>query len=173
MVLAKEAGVKSVLLSKLGFGDHQITELIFRAMLVQASMIVLASVVSGRFSDVVQRRKALVVAGASIYASGLWAAAAADTHNVFLIGMALTGIGHGVYFAVDLALVTEVLPDRERHAAKDLGILNIANALPQSVAPLLGWLILTLGGGYTTLFIAAGCLALLGSFAILPLKSVR
>jgi MFS family permease len=161
------------LTSKLGFGEHEIPELIFRAMLVQASMIVLASVVSGRFSDVVQRRKAFVVAGASIYASGLWVAAAADAHNIFLVGMALTGIGHGVYFAVDLALVTEVLPDRERHAAKDLGILNIANALPQSVAPVLGSLILTLGGNYTALFIAAGALALLGSFAILPLKSVR
>jgi MFS family permease len=162
------------LIKKLGFAEHQITQLIFKAMLVQATMIVLASVVSGRLSDIVQRRKAFVVAGASIYATGLWVAAAADAHNVFLMGMALTGVGHGVYFAVDLALVTEVLPDRERHAAKDLGILNIANALPQSVAPALAPLILALGGGdYASLFIAAGAIALLGSFAILPLRGVR
>ena len=39
---------------------------------------------------------------------------------MFLAGMAATGIGTAV-FRVDLALVTEVLPDRERDAAKDLG----------------------------------------------------
>ena len=88
--------------------------------------------------------------------------------------MAATGIGHGLYFAVDLALVAEVLPDRERDAAKDLGILNITNALPQSVAPALAPLILAVSGGdYGALFLAAGAIALAGSFAILPLKIVR
>ena len=121
-----------------------------------------------------QRRKVFVLVGASIYAVGLWVAAAADGYDAFLVGMALTGVGHGVYFAVDLALVTDVLPDKERHAAKDLGVLNIANALPQSVAPAIAPLILAVGGGdYSSLFVAAGCIALLGSFAILPLKSVR
>jgi MFS family permease len=93
---------------------------------------------------------------------------------VFLVAMAAAGIGHGLYFAVDLALVTEVLPDRQRDAAKDLGILNITNALPQSVAPLLGPAILALGGGdYAWLFVAAGAIALAGSLAILPLRRVR
>jgi hypothetical protein len=79
-----------------------------------------------------------------------------------------------LYFAVDLALVTEVLPDRERDAAKDLGILNITNALPQSVAPALAPMILAASGGdYAALFFAAGAIALAGSIAILPLKLVR
>jgi MFS family permease len=162
------------LIRQLGFAEHQITELIFRSMLVQATMIVIASFISGRLSDVVQRRKIFVVVGASIYAIGLWVIAAASAYDVFLIGMALTGLGHGVYFAVDLALVTEVLPDRQRDAAKDMGILNIANALPQSVAPALAPAIFILGGGdYAWIFIVAGGVALLGSFAIMPLKSVR
>jgi hypothetical protein len=79
-----------------------------------------------------------------------------------------------LYFGVDLALLTEVLPDRERDAAKDLGILNITNALPQSVAPALAPVILAASGGdYGVLFLAAGCIALAGSIAILPLKRVR
>ena len=36
--------------------------------------------------------------------------------------------------AVDLALVVDVLPDND-NAAKDLGVFNIAGALPFSVAP--------------------------------------
>ena len=162
------------LIRQLGFAEHQITELIFRSMLVQATMIVIASLISGRLSDFVQRRKIFVVVGASIYATGLWVIAAANGYDVFLVGMALTGLGHGVYFAVDLALVTEVLPDRRRAAAKDMGILNIANALPQSVAPALAPAIFILGGGdYMWIFVVAGGIALLGSFAIMPLKSVR
>jgi hypothetical protein len=70
--------------------------------------------------------------------------------------------------------VTQVLPDRELDAAKDLGIFNMANALPQAVAPALGPLILLLSGGdYRWLFIAAGAVALSSSVAIMPLRGVR
>jgi MFS family permease len=162
------------LTEKLGLPDSAVPGLIFRSMLVQASMVVAISLIGGRLSDALQRRKAFVLCGAVVYALGLWSIALADSYAMFLAGMAATGIGHGLYFAVDLALVTEVLPDRERDAAKDLGILNITNALPQSVAPLLAPAILALSGGdYTWLFLAAGTIALAGSVAILPLKSVR
>ena len=55
--------------------------------------------------------------------------AVASSFNGFLVGMAIGGLGFGMYMAVDLALVADVLPDRDR-AAKDLGVLNIAGALP-------------------------------------------
>lgn len=162
------------LTDKLGLPDEQVPGLIFRSMLVQASMVVALSVIGGRLSDALQRRKAFVIVGAIVYALGLWIVALADSYAMFLVGMAATGIGHGLYFAVDLALMTEVLPDRERDAAKDLGILNITNALPQSVAPALAPAILAASGGdYAGLFFAAGAIALAGSFAILPLRRVR
>jgi hypothetical protein len=44
------------------------------------------------------------------------------------------GIAFGLYMAVDLALVVDVLPDANQ-AGKDLGVLNIAGALPSSIAP--------------------------------------
>jgi MFS family permease len=161
------------LTEKLGMPDSAVPGLIFRSMLVQASMVVAVSVIGGRLSDALRRRKVFVISGAIVYALGLWLVALADSYSVFLIAMAATGIGHGLYFAVDLALVTEVLPDRQRDAAKDLGILNVTNALPQSVAPLLGPAILALGGGnYAWLFVAAGAIALAGSLAILPLRRV-
>ena len=39
------------------------------------------------------------------------AIAAASDFNAFLVGMAIAGLGFGVYVAVDLALVADVLPD--------------------------------------------------------------
>ena len=49
--------------------------------------------------------------------------------------MAIGGLGFGMYVAVDLALVADVLPNKDN--AKDLGVFNIASALPFSIAPAL------------------------------------
>ena len=53
-------------------------------------------------------------------------------------------------------------------------MLNIAGALPFSVAPALAPAILAVGGGsYGVLYAVAGVCALLGAAAILPVKGVR
>ncbi len=162
------------LIEELGHADTEVPALIFKAMLVQASLIVVSSLVSGHVSDATGRRKIFVLIAAAVYGAGLWCIAAADSYAGLLVGMVFTGIGQGVYFAVELALVTQILPDRKLDAAKDLGMFNIANALPQSVAPALGPLILTASSGdYTWLFVVAGGIAFMAAFAILPLKGVR
>jgi MFS family permease len=162
------------LIDKLGLVEKNIPTLIFQGILVQTVAIVAVSILGGRLSDAIGRRKIFVVIGGAAYAIGLWVIAAAPDYTTFLLGMAMTGVGHGVYFAVDLALVTDVLPNRWRDAAKDLGIFNVANALPQAMAPALGPVILAMtGNNYTWLFTVAGCITLLASFTILPVRSVR
>ena len=87
--------------------------------------------------------------------------------------MAIGGLGFGVYTAVDLALVVDVLPDSDS-AAKDLGVLNIAGALPFSVAPGIAPAILAAGNGsYGVLYAVAGVGAIIGAVAILPVRGVR
>jgi MFS family permease len=162
------------LIDKLGQSAADTPGLIFKSILVQATAIVAVSIVCGRLSDAIGRRKVFVWTGGLVYAVGLWIIAAAPDYSVFLLGMATTGLGHGIYFSVDLALVTEVLPNRWRDAAKDLGILNVANALPQALAPALGPFILAFSGSnYTWLYAVAGFIALLAAVTILPVKSVR
>lgn len=162
------------LIDELGLGEHDIPTVIFQGILVQTLAVVAVSIVGGRLSDALGRRKIFVVIGGAAYAIGLWVIAAAPDYVTFLVGMAITGVGHGIYFAVDLALVTDVLPNRWRDAGKDLGIFNVANALPQALAPALGPVILAVtGGNYTWLFTVAGCITLLASFTILPVRSVR
>jgi MFS family permease len=90
------------------------------------------------------------------------------------VGMAVAGLGFGLYMAVDLALVADVLPDADSSAAKDLGVLNIAGALPFAVAPAIAPAVLAIGGGsYPALYAVAGACALLAAAAILPVKKVR
>jgi MFS family permease len=94
--------------------------------------------------------------------------------------------------SVDQALATQVLPDAHSRG-KDLGIMNIATAVPQAVGPLLGALIVlafaslaTMGAattaaitktgetaGFAGLFVASGVLAILGGVAMIPIKSVK
>jgi MFS family permease len=78
----------------------------------------------------------------------LFLIAAATSFNGFLVGMAFGGLGFGLYMAVDLALVVDVLPD-PGSAAKDLGVLNIAGALASAIAPAVAPAILAVGGAAT------------------------
>src|SRR4051812_30171360 len=162
------------LLDALHMSAADVPRLMFRSTLVQAAMVVIWSVISGRLSDRLGLRKPFVMAGSTLQGLGLWLIACSDSYTLLLFGVGLVGMGHGVYEGVALALVTDVLPDRARHAAKDLGLLNIANTLPQVIAPLAAPAILEVSrGDYMLLFAVAGALAVLGSVFLLPLKKVR
>ena len=79
-----------------------------------------------------------------------------------IAGAVVFGIGYGVYLSVDFALCTEVLPAAEARA-KDLGVINIAVALPQVFAPFVGSFLIAYAGGYVTLYAVACGVCLLGS----------
>jgi MFS family permease len=163
-----------LLIEKLGLEPAAVPRLIFRSTVVGAVMVVCWSLIAGRLSDRTGRRKPFVMAGSAIQGLGLWLIAASNSYTMLLFGVALTGMGHGVYEGVDLALVTDVLPDRDQHAAKDLGLLNIANTLPQVIAPLSAPAILAISrGDYTLLFAVAGAVAMLGTAVLIPLRNVR
>ena len=108
-----------------------------------------------------------------VYGLALFVIAIASNFSGFLVGMAISGLGFGVYLAVDLALVVHVLPD-EDNAAKDLGVFNMAGTLPFSIAPGIAPAILALGGGsYGVLYGVAGLCAIIAAVAILPVRRVR
>ena len=161
------------LLEELHSTEADVPDQIFTATLVTSAMVVLASLIGGRLSDRVGRRKVFVCTAAALYAVAMFTVAFAGDFDAFLLGAGLSGLGFGIYVAVDLALVTDVLTDPST-VAKDLGVFNIANALPYSVAPALAPLVLLLGGGdYTWLYVAAGLCALASAVAILPVRGVR
>jgi MFS family permease len=156
-----------------GSDEDDVPRQIFLGTLVQTAVVIVVSVLSGKLSDRLNRRKAFVVTASVAYGLALLVIAAATGFNGFLVGMALSGIGFGMYFAVDLALVADVLPDSGT-TAKDLGVLNFAGALPFSVAPALAPAILAVGSGsYAVLYAVAGVCAIVGAAAIMPVRGVR
>jgi MFS family permease len=161
------------LLSQIGSEETAVPRQIFLGTLVQSAVIVVAAVTGGRLSDRTGRRKVFVLAAAAVYGLAMFVIAVASDFNGFLVGMAIAGLGFGVYTAVDLALVVDVLPDRAE-AAKDLGVFNIAGALPSSLAPAVAPAILAVGNGsYGVLYAVAGVCALGAAAAILPVRRVR
>ena len=117
------------LLDKIGSAEADVPQQIFLGTLVQSAVIVAASLVGGRLSDRTGRRKIFVFTASIVYGMAMFVIAVASDFNGFLVGMAIGGLGFGMYMAVDLALVADVLPDKD-NAAKDLGVFNIAGALP-------------------------------------------
>lgn len=160
---------------RIGIDREKVTGVQLVAVLIFSIVLTASAVISGRLSDRWQRRKIFVYVAVAVVGVGLVMLAFTSTLPAFFIAAAVMGVGIGAFFAVDLALVTDVLPDQEHAAAKDLGIFNIANTLPQSVAPAIAPFLLAIGGGgnYTVLFVAAAVLALIGAAFIVPIKAVR
>jgi len=161
------------LLQKIGTAVADVPQQIFLGTLVQGAVIVAASLIGGHLSDRTRRRKIFVFTAAIVYGLAMFALAIASNFNGFLVGMAISGLGFGVFAAVDLALVVDVLPN-PGHNGKDLGVFNIAGALPFSLAPALAPTILAIGGGsYGVLYAVAGVCAILAAVAIMGVKGVR
>ena len=72
---------------------------------------------------------------------------------------------------VSRAALTQVLPAASDRA-KDLGVLNVANALPQVIAPLLTALILANLGGYRGLFAVSALATTLAAVLMSRVRSV-
>lgn len=161
------------LLDQLGSAPAEVPHLVFVATGVQSVVLVLASLAAGRLSDRWGRRKPFVAFAAIVYAVALVVVATSSGFNGFLVGMAISGLGFGAYMAVDLALAVDVLPDAGT-VAKDLGVLNIAGALPFAAAPAIAPAILLLGGGsYAVLYAVAALFALAAAVTVLPIRGVR
>jgi MFS family permease len=140
--------------------------------LVYTVFVVIAALLLGRLSDSWGRRKPFVTFAAILQAVAAIMLALVPSFPVAMVAGALLGLGYGCFLAVDQALATQVLPDAADRG-KDLGIMNIASAVPQAVAPLLGAFVVVSLGGFTGLFLLSGLVALLGAATITPIRSVQ
>jgi MFS family permease len=133
--------------------------------------LVTTTAVSGPWSDRIGRRKPFVIASSVVMGVGMFVPFFVPTTGGMIAFTVIAGLGFGMYQAVDSALMSEVLPGDGSYA-KDLGVLNIAATLPQTVGPFLGGAIVV-GLGYPALFPIGLVLAVVGAAAIIPIKSVR
>ncbi|MFJ3910630.1 MFS transporter [Streptomyces vinaceus] len=128
-------------------------------------------VVSGVRSDRTGRRKVYVIGAGLVISAATVLLAVWQTWTGAVVASLVLGVGFGVYTSVDFALLTDVLPTAQDRG-RDLGVINIANALPQVLAPVIAAPVVTHFGGYTALYALAGALALAGSVLVRRIRGV-
>ena len=138
---------------------------------VSLPAILISMVLGGWISDRIGRRKVVVLVGGLLMAVALLIPFLIPTMTGMYIYSFINGLGFGVYMSVDGALMSQVLPSKQDFG-KDLGVLNIAATLPQTLGPAIaGIIVVNLSDA--ALFPIGAVVALVGAVAIVPIKSVR
>jgi MFS family permease len=171
----------------LGYTSREAEDRVFVLTAVYAATLMLTTVVFGIWSDRIGRRKVFVIWSGLVAGSAAVLLGVGQSWPFALAAAVVMGCSYGIYVAVDFALITQVLPGAGDRA-KDLGVINIANALPQVVAPVLAGVLLFVvesGGGaietdghgfstgYLVVYGVAFLASLLGSVFVTRIKGVR
>ncbi|MGN9821548.1 MFS transporter [Streptomyces sp. SD11] len=163
------------ILYRLGQSPAEATRTIAMSTILMTAGSLVGAMLGGWLSDRTGRRKPFVFVSTLFMVAGLALNSVGHSVPVFLVAMALFGLGLGAYGAADTALAIAVLPD-PRTAAKDLGLLNIANAMPQSLVPVIAPLLLGIaspnGTNFLSLYLFGSLCAFGGAFAIRFVRSV-
>jgi MFS family permease len=164
------------LLNHIEVPEEDIPAVITTSVLIYTIALVIVSYIAGWLSDRLGRRKVFVWSSTALFAFGTFALIFVEDVGTFYILEAILGIAYGMYVGVDLALVVDVLPNPD-DSGKDLGVFNIANALPQTIAPLIGGFLVysgdETGNNYGLWFTVCAIAAIVGAIVIFPIKKVR
>ena len=170
----------------IGYSSDEAADRVFVLTAIYAATLVLTTVVFGIWSDRTGRRKVFVIWSGVVAGTAALVLGTGQSWGAAVVGATVMGLGYGIYTSVDFALITQVLPGAEDRA-KDLGVINIANALPQVVAPILANVILQVversggavetGGegfsaGYFAVYAVAFGASILGSVFVTRIRSV-
>jgi MFS family permease len=171
----------------LGISEDDADDRVLVLTALYAVATVVTTAVFGHWSDRLGRRKIFVVWSGIVSGVAALVLAIPQTWPAAVAAAVVLGCAYGIYTAVDFALITQVLP-AAAHRAKDLGVINIANALPQVLAPLMAGIILIVvraGGGsvatygeewsvgYGAVYGFAFLMSVLGSVLVTRIRSVR
>ena len=127
-------------------------------VLIATVAAIVATVVVGRVADLSGGyRRYAVLSSFLMAATGFVLAGFAAWALVIVCAFAL-GAGYGAFQSVSQALSMVVLPS-PANAGRDLGIINIASAVPQVIGAPIAGLVVAGAGGYRGLFVFAGVLA--------------
>ena len=156
-----------------GLGDANAEADLIVLTLIYMVFVIVASLVLGRLSDRLGRRRVFVLVAAGLQGVAALLLAIVPDLTVAMIAAGLLGLGYGCFLSVDQALATQVLPDAATRG-KDLGIMNIATAVPQALGPLIGaGAVVVAGGSFALVFVLSAVCAFAGAIAVTRVRSVR
>ncbi|MBB2914350.1 MFS family permease [Streptosporangium becharense] len=133
-----------------------------------------SSIAGGTLSDRFKRRKPFIYLATGLIVAGLAVAASAPSMLLFAVGGVLLSAGTGAFNSVDLALASDVMPEKDK-AGKYMNIYYLSGTLAGVLAPLMASVILRLGGGgnYGVLFLSGAVLGLGAVVTTAKIRSVR
>ncbi len=138
----------------------------------------ISALAAGWLSDRFGRKRMVYFSGGFMATVGLIFIV---THSlpIILAAGAIFGLGYGAYISVDWALVADVLPSHKNYA-RDMGVWNISQSLPQVIAPVIGGPLLdhfTQSGhpilGFQLLFGMAIVYCLVGTVTVRYIRGVK
>ncbi|MFF7456386.1 MFS transporter [Kitasatospora sp. NPDC008115] len=163
------------LLDRFDYTEDTVGPAVLLLTVINAVTAIPTSIVFGRISDRLGRRKIFVLVSAVVLSVAHIVAGFAPNFATFVASSVIAGFAMGAYLSVDQALVAEVLPSRT-DVAKDMAVLHLANVLPQTLVPVTAPLFLMIGGGssnYAALFLGGAVIAIVGAVANQFIRSVR
>ena len=89
----------------------------------------------GFMSDRFRRRKVFLVLGGAIMAVGMVTMAMSSDLPFLFAGSLIVSLGIGLFAAVDMALLLDVLPEKQTDAGRFMGITGFATSIPQAARP--------------------------------------
>lgn len=143
-------------------------ELFSALLLVSTITSTLGGLSAGLLSDRAGRRAPFVITGGVGMAIALVLLACSSDWSSLLIAQTVFGLAHGVHAGSVSAMNAEILPD-PAHAGRDLGLMNLAIALPQGLAPALAATVLAAGLPLARVFGSAGVGVLVAAAFLIPL----
>jgi MFS family permease len=156
-----------MLVNRMGFSEAQATQSVGVINLLSMVAMALTSIFGGVLSDRFGKQKPFLYWSAIIMALGVLTYAFIPQYMSYVIASVIIGFGYGCFSAVDMALVARILPNKE-DSAKDFGLMNTANALPQSIVPAIAPVLLGIGG-WSFFYITLTICVVLGAIAVRPL----
>lgn len=159
-----------MLVNRMGFTEAQATASVGTINIISTIAMAIMSAVGGMLSDKFHKQKPFLYVSAFIMLMGVLLFAFVPQYIAFVVASAILGLGFGCFSAVDMALVARILPNKE-DSAKDFGLMNVANALPQSLVPAMAPFLLGVGG-WSFFYVALGICIVLGMLALRPLPEI-
>lgn len=160
-----------ILQDYIGLDTKQSATTISTMSVITMFVALVGSLVSGTISDKLNRRKLPVNIASLLMAIGFFIPWVLKTSFSMLVFASFAGLGYAIYGAVDQALNVDVLPNKDE-AGKDLGILNIATTLGQTLGPIVTSALVMMGG-YQLVFPIAIVFSIMSCLFIQMIRSVK